>query len=377
MSNKKDPLISVITPYYNPKEEHFKDAVNSVITQSYENWELIIVNDGSNKQSTEFLIKLIKDLNDPRIRLIHLESNYGTSYAKNTGVENTKGEIITFLDSDDLHLPWYYEGIVSFFTNNTDCSIMASSEPYIFSFFNIKRMLIPNHAGWFIKEKNHLAFVLDESIKSKLIMVTTPRLAIKKEVFSRIKFDNELKTDEDCDLCLQILNQKDLLNKTYVYPDFGYLYRIYSSRNRLTQRTRMLYESKLKILSKYTDKNLIAYKILERWKNGDSNWRFCHYLSEYTKDKSLVNYTKSIFWNSKSRKEKVQGIRALLNLIITYNIFPSIFSTDYHHLKKVLFKKNAIDKTKEIKWRLTKYYNSCNNEDTKQLLTNTFKKIIF
>ncbi|MFK5976789.1 MAG: glycosyltransferase family A protein [Sulfurovum sp.] len=93
--NKLSPLVSIITPAYNA-EKYIAEAIESVIDQSYTNWELIIINDGSS-DSTE---DIIKSFRDSRIKLIN-QSNGGVSSARNRGLKIARGEYITFLDADD------------------------------------------------------------------------------------------------------------------------------------------------------------------------------------------------------------------------------------------------------------------------------------
>lgn len=95
--DKKEKLISVIIPVYNVQEYLIK-CIESVINQTYENLEIIIVDDGSTDKSTEICDKVKK--NDSRIRVIHKE-NGGLSDARNVGIDNANGEYISFIDSDD------------------------------------------------------------------------------------------------------------------------------------------------------------------------------------------------------------------------------------------------------------------------------------
>ncbi len=127
MSLTEPPKISVIIPHYNPNSHFFKDSIQSILVQSYTNWEAIIVNDGSPQKSTKFLEDFIKSLDDKRFKIISHKTNQGVASAKKTGVENSIGEIIVFLDTDDFHFPWYYNEINDHFSNNPECLILATS----------------------------------------------------------------------------------------------------------------------------------------------------------------------------------------------------------------------------------------------------------
>ena len=103
--NKIYPLISVVIPAYNA-EQFLDETLESVLSQTYENWECIIVNDGST-DSTESIAKKWCE-KDSRFRLTNKE-NGGLSSARNWGIKESKAEYIAFLDADDLYLPEYLE----------------------------------------------------------------------------------------------------------------------------------------------------------------------------------------------------------------------------------------------------------------------------
>ena len=99
----QNPLVTVITPVYN-SEKFIGETIESVIGQSYKNWEMIIVDDGST-DDTESIIRSYSS-KDPRIKYLPLGYNSGgPAVPRNHGIKHAKGEYIAFLDSDDLWLP--------------------------------------------------------------------------------------------------------------------------------------------------------------------------------------------------------------------------------------------------------------------------------
>lgn len=94
----EEELCSVIMPAYN-SEKYIAEAIESVIKQTYKNWELIIVNDASTDR-TEKIIKSYQK-KDKRIKLISLPKNQGVANARNTAIQNAEGRYIAFLDADD------------------------------------------------------------------------------------------------------------------------------------------------------------------------------------------------------------------------------------------------------------------------------------
>lgn len=108
-------LVTIITPSFNCKK-HFIDTFQSVINQSFKDYEWIIVDDCSTDGSYEFIKELVKD--NSFIKLIKAEVNGGTAKARNIGLRNATGKYITFLDSDDLLDPNYLEEQVKFIKDN-------------------------------------------------------------------------------------------------------------------------------------------------------------------------------------------------------------------------------------------------------------------
>ena len=102
---KSKALISIIVPVYNV-EEYLEKCVFSLITQTYKNLEIILIDDGSNDRSPKICDFLVKK--DPRIVVIH-QNNSGVSAARNTGIEASSGEFIAFIDGDDYISPYMME----------------------------------------------------------------------------------------------------------------------------------------------------------------------------------------------------------------------------------------------------------------------------
>ncbi len=106
------PLVSIIIPSYN-RARIIPQAIQSVLNQTYENWELLIVDDGS---SIPF--ELESTLKDPRIQILRNATNQGAAAARNKGIHHAKGVYIAFLDTDDQWLPHKLEKQVAFLQNS-------------------------------------------------------------------------------------------------------------------------------------------------------------------------------------------------------------------------------------------------------------------
>ena len=102
------PQVSIIMPAYNT-EEYIEEAIESVIQQTFTEWELLIIDDGSPDGLAEIVKKYVKG--DSRIRLIQQE-NAGVSVARNRGIQEAIGKYISFLDSDDYYLPSFLDKLL-------------------------------------------------------------------------------------------------------------------------------------------------------------------------------------------------------------------------------------------------------------------------
>ncbi len=109
------PLISVIMPVWN-REDLVSEAIESVCRQIYRNWELIVVDDGSTDKSAESIAAF---LDDKRIQYLHI-AHKGQAAARNVGLKNSRGQLIAYLDSDDIWYPAFLARMVEAFNGAPD-----------------------------------------------------------------------------------------------------------------------------------------------------------------------------------------------------------------------------------------------------------------
>lgn len=122
------PLVSVIIPCFN-QGQYLQEAVDSVLASTYQNIEIIVVNDGS----TEHL-GILNSFSDPKIKIIN-QDNQGLASARNNGIKKAKGEYILPLDADDKIYPTYIEKAVDIIENNSKIGIVYCKA----EFFGIKK----------------------------------------------------------------------------------------------------------------------------------------------------------------------------------------------------------------------------------------------
>ena len=121
LKDEHSPLVSIVLPVYNG-ERYLAASLDSVLAQTYQNWELVIINDGS----TDGTENLILNYPDKRIKYLPNDSNKGIIFSLNRGLQESKGVYIARLDADDIALPNRFEKQVEFLSENTDYALCGS-----------------------------------------------------------------------------------------------------------------------------------------------------------------------------------------------------------------------------------------------------------
>lgn len=185
-------MISVIIPLYN-KERTIAQTINSVLMQTYTDFEIIVVSDGSTDKSVD----IVKSIDDDRIRLFQ-KRNGGVSSARNYGIEKSKGNFIFFLDADDI----IYETCFS--------TLIDASEKY-----PQIDVIVANY--YYVNGGNkQIASVHDEGIVSDMLKVfyeesislRTGVMLFKNTVFEDVKFDIRISVHEDTDMWIKLMKTK-------------------------------------------------------------------------------------------------------------------------------------------------------------------------
>ena len=207
--------ISVIVPVYN-KEKTITKCINSILSQSYENIEVIAVDDGSSDNSLNILKELEKS--DNRLTVIHQDNN-GVSSARNAGLERAKGEYISFVDSDDWLEKDALKKLSALINDDVDivcccCNAVTDDGSIINHFYQGDRVFSTP------EEKKELYFQLFDTAyhqpQETYTGIGVPWGKIyKSELFDKLRFDTRLNHYED-----NVLNYELFLNsRTVVYLD--------------------------------------------------------------------------------------------------------------------------------------------------------------
>lgn len=212
------PTVSVIIPTYN-REKFIKAAVESVLKQSFTDFEIIIVDDGS-KDSTKEIIASIKD---PRLIYVY-QDNKGRSNARNNALSLAKGRFITFLDSDDLYLDGKLELQVKYLETNPDFSMVYTSAYCINESGELlKDKYVAKASGWIYID---IAFFTPQTI-------TLPTVMVRREVFDKAGyFDEKLHRFEDTDMWRRISKHY----KIQAMPEFTCALRTHGENHLINQK---------------------------------------------------------------------------------------------------------------------------------------------
>lgn len=212
---KSDTLISVIVPVYNV-EEYIERCIESIIKQTYNNIEIILIDDGSKDKSNE--ICDIYAQKDKRIKVIHKE-NEGVSKARNVGLDIAKGEYIVFIDSDDYVETNYINTLYELsLENNSDITICGVKDENING--NILNESKDTTKKMLKKE------TLKELLNEEYFNCVCWAKIYKKKIIGNVRFNENMKIAEDFDFLYKIID-----NVNIVYLDTTKKLYHYLSRN--------------------------------------------------------------------------------------------------------------------------------------------------
>jgi glycosyltransferase involved in cell wall biosynthesis len=145
LKSKNRFLVSIITPFLNT-EIFIKDSIESVLNQTYENWELMLIDDGSTDGSTSIAKHYVSLFPNKIFYLEHdNHQNLGASASRNLGIQHSKGEYIAFLDSDDVYLTTKLEEQVPLLNQQPEAGMLYSSTEYWHSWTGL---LEDMHKDW-------------------------------------------------------------------------------------------------------------------------------------------------------------------------------------------------------------------------------------
>ena len=188
------PSVSVILPVYN-SEAFIEKAIQSVLGQSFFDFELIIINDGSTDQSE----KIILSFTDARIVYLKNEKNFGLIYTLNKGIELAQGKYIARMDADDICLPDRLAKQTAFLDKNENVSAVAT----VIDFINEQD---EKKGVWYLDRETITA----EQIRRKMPYencIAHPTVMVRSAIIKKLKYKPYQENIEDYDLWLRMLNR--------------------------------------------------------------------------------------------------------------------------------------------------------------------------
>lgn len=282
------PILSIIIPVYNV-ELYLKNCLDSILNQNINNYEIILINDGSTDNSSIICDEYVNKYSN--IKVIH-KSNGGLSDARNNGLKIAKGKYILFIDSDDFIEPESLKNIIKYTVNNVDIIFLDA-----YKYFDNKS--IEKVDTDFCTEKlktNNKDILLDNISRMNKFSGSACSKAIRREFLldNNILFENNI-TMEDIDLNLKILTK---INTSDYYSGKYYYYR----QNRKNSITNSINENTFKS----------GIKIIKKWQNFNDNinsilaYEYIILLanSYVIKDKNLRNELYSFSWLLKYNNNK-------------------------------------------------------------------------
>ena len=346
MINEENFLISIVIPVYNA-EKYLEQCLNSIKNQTYKNFEVILVNDGSIDNS-ESICKVFVE-SDTRFRY-YLKANGGASSARNLGLDNAQGKYITFIDADD----WVDENHLEVLINNIKENNSDMAVSSIKKFDNVSRFKFRVYSN---QEKYLLNY---NKLNREEFLVILPRLIhasnsykiavsklFKKELLSDVRFDESIVYGEDLEFFFKIYN--NISSISYV-DEVTYIYRLHNE------------STSSKFNQQYAEQVLLIYKKMYE-KIEELGLPTIHY---YNTIRDLLEFRKDFLENRvlfneyqeflETKEKSVTYPKDLISIIVPiYNVYPylrlcleRIENQTYPHFEVLLINDGSRDNSKDI-----------------------------
>ena len=247
MTDNTKPLVSIVVNCYNG-EKYLKEALDSVIAQKYTNWEIVFWDN----QSTDNSIEIVKSMNDDRIRCFITPVHSTLGEARNMAMKEIRGELVSFIDCDDVWQPDFLEKAVAVFTKD--------SERYSFYYSNYYNwtdgdQMIEHDSDRQSGEKNFQDILGHYTVGMSAVVVKKSVLEV-----NHIIFDRRYQLIEDYDFFLRLSHCKN------AYYDATPLMKYRMHPGSLTNSMKMGWGEELQMLYDDLNEKLLAKEELDRYK---------------------------------------------------------------------------------------------------------------
>lgn len=291
-------MVSVIITTYKRPPEMVRRAIDSVVAQSYADWELLIIDDSPNDYENREAVKLmVEGISDNRIRYIALEKNSGGCVARNRGISESKGDFVTFLDDDDRYLEKKLELQVEALMANPQAGWVSG---FAYSCHIDDAGIIVDKK--IVKTQAHGGMVFDDLILDNYIPSVSAM--VRKTVLEEIGgFDEKMPAGQDLDLWLRVSRENELVvvNEPLIYQCIHKGERVTRSPEKklkayelILEKNSEYMENHPKAKAKYT-LNQVKYLIwLKNKKQAKNKLKEACLLN---KSKSFEYRARFIYWN--------------------------------------------------------------------------------
>lgn len=273
--NKNLPLVSVIMPVFN-SGKYLKKAIESILNQTYENIELLIIDDGSLDES----VKIIKSFNSNKIKFFQNQKNIGVSATRNKAIDLSAGKYVALMDSDDISPIYRIEKQVDFLENNNEYGLIGGHYERFSEVGFLKKKKI--HRQSLIQEENQVKINFMGSISAPTVMF---RLSVVKE--NNIYFDINLKIAEDYDFWRRI----GLYSKVTNIDEILINYRKHSN-NTMNKKELAYLHTTIAIRKSFDNLQIPNYDIFDekqKIQNVDSFFKLVNNLESFIKNNKYSN----------------------------------------------------------------------------------------
>ena len=267
-------MISVVMPLYN-KEKSVRSTLESVLNQSYTDWELVIVDDGSTDNSLIVVREKLSELGNEKVKVFHQE-NGGVCSARNRGIQEAKGEYIALLDGDDLWDKEYLAEQVKMILDFPDAAMWGINFAEMDNGKLVRKLETALPDGYRGYVENY--FQMKGRISD---LFCSSSVVIRKDVFDKVGvFDERIKYAEDDDMWWRII----ATHKVAFYDRYMVYYR-FDAENRALQRKVQLKHFLPYFIDKYQHLVFRQNKVFYQWINQWSAQHLrCYY---FTADKTM------------------------------------------------------------------------------------------
>lgn len=281
--NSRTPVVSIVMPVYNA-EPYLAEAINSILAQTWKDFELIVVDDGSTDRSME----IIRTFDDKRIRYVRNERNHGVAASRNRGVHLSRGEFVAQMDQDDIARPCRIAKQVSYLRKHPDIGMCGGN---IIKFFATSRILIRflrNHEEIRVTHLFHAGFAHPTVMSRRALLV-------ENELF----YDESCRNLEDYELWCKLVEKTKVANLDRVLLEY---------RSHSNQLSRENSEYFTKLLQK------LHRRVLER------------ILPDLSEEELRLHFQISMFGDTNDIPSLLR-VSTWMNKLITANLQHHVYST--------------------------------------------------